>query len=127
MCETVARISGGTCMDRRSALVLGAAMLAAARAQAQTVLLDTDNIADSRELLPLWPGKAPGDLGGPRNLTMIERSKDPTHYHDRAATGVTQPDLTVYRPARPDGSALLLMPGGGYDHVTTDKEGADVA
>jgi len=114
-------------MDRRSALVLGAAMLAASRAQAQIPLLDTDNMADSGELLPLWSGKAPGDLDGPRRLIMTERSKEPGRYHDRAATGVTQPDLTVYRPVRPDGSALLLMPGGGYDHVTTDKEGADVA
>jgi len=114
-------------MDRRSALVLGAALLGASRAQAQTALLDTDKIADSGEVLPLWPGKAPGELGGPRRLTITERSKDPGRYHDRAATGISQPDLTVYRPARPDGSALLLMPGGGYDHVTTDKEGADVA
>jgi acetyl esterase/lipase len=116
-------------MDRRSALVLGTALLAASRAQAQTnlPLLDTDKIADSTESLPLWPGKAPGDLGSPRTLTITERSKEPARYHDRAATGITLPDLTVYRPARPDGSALLLMPGGGYDHVTTDKEGADVA
>ena len=105
-------------MDRRSALVLGTALLAASRAQAQTnlPLLDTDKIADSPELLPLWPGKAPGDLGNPRTLTITERSKEPARYHDRAATGITRPDLTVYRPARPDGSALLLMPGGGYDH-----------
>jgi len=116
-------------MDRRSALVLGTALLAASRAQAQPnlPLLDTDKMADSSELLPLWPGKAPGDLGKPRTLTMTERSKEPGRYHDRAATGITLPDLTVYRPARPDGSALLLMPGGGYDHVTTDKEGTDLA
>jgi len=116
-------------MDRRSALVLGTALLAGTQAVAQTSLplLDTDNIASSDELLPLWPGKAPGDLGTPRKLTITERSKEPARYHDRAATGVSQPDLAVYRPARPDGSALLLMPGGGYDHVTTDKEGTDVA
>lgn len=116
-------------MDRRSALVLGTALLAASRARAQTnlPLLDTDKMADSTELLPLWPGKAPGDLGQARSLTITERSKEPGRYHDRAATGIAQPDLTIYRPARPDGSALLLMPGGGYDHVTTDKEGTDLA
>ena len=114
-------------MNRRWALILGTALLAASRAQAQMPLLDTDKMADSTEVLLLWPGKAPGDLGNMRTLTMTERSKEPGRYHDRAATGISRPDLTVYRPARPDGSALLLIPGGGYDHVTTDKEGTDLA
>jgi len=114
-------------MNRRSALVLGTALLATSRAGAQTPLLDTDKMTDSGELLPLWPGEAPGDLGTPRTLITTERSKEPGRYHDRAATGITVPDLTIYRPARPDGSALLLMPGGGYDHVTVDKEGTDLA
>jgi acetyl esterase/lipase len=116
-------------MDRRSALVLGASLFGSTQliAQPKLPLLDTDGVASSVELLPLWPGQAPGDLGSPRKLTITERSPDPARYHDRAATGISQPDLAVYRPRRPDGSALLLMPGGGYDHVTTDKEGTDVA
>jgi len=116
-------------MDRRSALVLGTALLAASQARAETALrlLDSDTMPDSTEVLSLWPGKAPGDLGTSRSLTLTERSLDPVRYHDRAATGISAPDITVYRPLRSDGSALLLMPGGGYDHVTTDKEGVDVA
>src|SRR5688572_6580992 len=122
----------GGCMDRRQTLVLGtAALLAGRSAQAQVpgVLpsLDIDEMSDSSEVVRLWPGKPPGDLGTPRQLVITERSKEPQRYHDRSATGVSIPDLTVYRPAKPDGSALLLMPGGGYDHVTTDKEGTDVA
>ncbi|HWU56363.1 MAG TPA: alpha/beta hydrolase [Rhizomicrobium sp.] len=116
-------------MDRRSALVLGTALLVSSQTQAQETLplLATDSMADSNEVLPLWPTNAPDDLGAARKLAITERSKDPARYHDRAATGISSPDLTIYRPAKPDGSALLLMPGGGYDHVTTDKEGADVA
>jgi acetyl esterase/lipase len=116
-------------MDRRSALVLGTALLVSSRASAQSnlPLLGTDNMPDSKEMLALWPQKPPGETGKARKLTITERSRDPARYHDRAATGISTPDLTVYRPEKPDGSALLLMPGGGYDHVTTDKEGADVA
>ncbi len=116
-------------MNRRSALLLGGSLLLAAPAQAQPTLplLDGDTMADSTEIVPLWPAKAPGDLGTPRTLTITERSKEPCRYHDRSATGISTPDLTIYRPAHPDGSAILLMPGGGYDHVTTDKEGSDVA
>lgn len=117
-----------TDLDRRTALLLGAALAASTPAAAQTLpVLETDSLPDSREVVPIWPGKAPGDLGTPRTLTIKERSPDPARYHDRAVTGITTPDLTVYRPARPNGAALLIMPGGGYDHITTDKEGTDIA
>lgn len=116
-------------LNRRAAMLLGAALAASTPVVAQTALplLDTDSLPDPKEVVPIWPGKAPGDLGTPRVLKLTERSPDPAHYHDRAVTGVTTPDLTVYRPAKPNGAALLIMPGGGYDHITTDKEGADVA
>jgi acetyl esterase/lipase len=116
-------------MDRRAAIALGAVLLGAARAKADSdlPLLDTDRAPESTEVIRLWPGKAPGDLGVARTLTVTERSSEPKLYHDRAVTGISTPDITVYRPARPEGSAILLMPGGGYDHLTTDKEGADVA
>ncbi len=56
-------------MDRRSALVLGGATLLAAQTQAADLpLLETDSMADSTELVPLWPNAAPGDLGTPRSL-----------------------------------------------------------
>jgi acetyl esterase/lipase len=113
-------------MDRRTVL-LGTLAATQAMAQPALPLLDTDRLPDSNEIVPLWPGKAPGDLGTPRTLTIKERSPDPAHYHDRATTGISMPDITAYRPKHPNGAAILLMPGGGYDHVTTDKEGADVA
>ncbi len=115
-------------MNRRT-ILLGTGLLAAAQAAAQPAIspLDTDRLPDSKEVVKLWPGKAPGDFGTPRTLHIVERSQEPTNYHDRAVTGISAPDITVYRPARTNGAALLLMPGGGYDHVTTDKEGADVA
>src|SRR5690606_24428890 len=33
----------------------------------------------------------------------------------------------VFRPERPNGSAMLLIPGGGYRWAVLDKEGYDVA
>lgn len=119
-------------IDRRAALLLATTTILAAPAQAQTPMpalppLDTDASPPSREVVPLWPGKAPGDRGTPRTLTMTERSPEPGRYHDRAATGVTVPTITVYRPDRPNGAAILIMPGGAFTHITSDKEGADVA
>lgn len=82
--------------------------------------------ADPVEVLHLWPEGAPG--GQEVRVTPIvpERSTDPA-YRDRYAQYTTDPLMTVLRPERPNGSALLLVPGGGYRWSVLDKEGFDVA
>ena len=81
---------------------------------------------DPTETLRLWPRGAPGGEGVTVVPVVPERSTDPA-YHDRYAQYTTDPILTVFRPARPNGSALLLVPGGGYRWVVVDKEGFDIA
>lgn len=82
--------------------------------------------SDPAETIRLWPASAPG--GEEVRMTPIvpERSTDPG-YHDRYAQYTTDPILTVFRPERPNGSAMLLIPGGGYRWAVVDKEGYDVA
>jgi acetyl esterase/lipase len=41
--------------------------------------------------------------------------------------GVATPEVGVFRPARADGSALLALPGGGYEFLSVQNEGLDVA
>jgi acetyl esterase/lipase len=41
--------------------------------------------------------------------------------------GVPFPEVHVYRPARPDGSSLLVLPGGGYEFLSIQNEGFDPA
>lgn len=41
--------------------------------------------------------------------------------------GVAQPEVNVFRPALPDGSAILAIPGGGYSFIAVQNEGVDVA
>ncbi|MBP9646161.1 MAG: alpha/beta hydrolase, partial [Pseudoxanthomonas sp.] len=72
--------------------------------------------------LPLWPGAAPGSEGLQLQRREVERSTDPAR-PDRYADHIGQPSLTVYRPAHPDGRAVLVIPGGGYQRVVLDKEG----
>ena len=38
-----------------------------------------------------------------------------------------RPDVGVFRAARPDGRAVLVIPGGGYGFVSLRNEGIDVA
>ncbi len=47
---------------------------------------------------------------------------------DRSITHVSEPSVTVYLPsARITGTAIVICPGGGYQHLAIDKEGHDVA
>jgi acetyl esterase/lipase len=57
---------------------------------------------------------------------VVERPND-LGLRDRIVRGVRTPALSLFRPARPDGSALLIIPGGGYRHVVIDKEGYEAA
>ena len=115
-------------MDRRAALGLGAATLAALslRANAEEPVWSALQ-PDPKEVIPLWPGEPPGSRAPKPALVITERSAAPSDYLDRAATGVAVPTLTVFRPRKPDGSALLIAPGGGYKRVVIDKEGFEAA
>lgn len=74
------------------------------------------------EQLPLWPaGQVPGEAGPPRPARVVERSDDPAR-PDRFVDQVDAPYLLVHAPARPNGQALLVIPGGGYQRVVIDKE-----
>ena len=65
-------------------------------------------------VIPLWPEGVPGakDIGP-------ERGKD------GHISNVSEPTLTVYGPAvdRPNGTAVIIAPGGGYTNLSTDREG----
>lgn len=104
---------------RRLALLLCA--LLAMPVAAQTPSADTAQEAASR--IFLWPGRtAPGSQRVQLEQRIVERSDNATR-PDRIITGITQPYMAVYRPARPNGAALLVMPGGAYRRIVLDKEG----
>jgi acetyl esterase/lipase len=114
-------------MDRRTVLGLGAAALTAMAARAESMKVDGTLSTDPAEVVPLWPGTPPGGEGVNLTAKIVERSTELDVYHDRFITQIGTPTLTVFRPERPDGSALLLAPGGGYTRVVIDKEGVEAA
>ncbi len=81
--------------------------------------------ADPGETIDLWPGGAPGAPTASLTETVTERSIDPA-LPDRAVFGISRPRLVVFRPARPNGAAMLIAPGGGYRWVVVDKEGYEM-
>jgi acetyl esterase/lipase/mannose-6-phosphate isomerase-like protein (cupin superfamily) len=76
--------------------------------------------------MELWPGGAPGGEGEQLSEHVVDRD-NPFGLVDRAAHDVTRPTLSVFRPQKPDGSAILIIPGGGYRWVVIDKEGFEGA
>jgi len=82
--------------------------------------------AETEDVILLWPGGVPG--GVPDGLIESVVARDnPFGLLDRAAHDVTSPSLTLFRPETPDGSVILIIPGGGYRWVVMDKEGFEGA
>ncbi len=118
-------------MDRRTVLRLGALTLAgfSSRVAAQGNAARTDTAgpaAGSSETVTLWPGTPPGMTGSGPTLKIDDHSQVPGE-PDRTVIGVAQPLMMVLRPAKPDGSALLIAPGGGYYNEWFDGEGFNIA
>jgi len=113
-------------LHRRGLLAMGAAVPALAAALPTIAKAQTVAPPDPTEVVHLWPKGAPGGEGVTVVPVVPERSTDPA-YRDRYAQYTTDPIMTVMRPERPNGSAMLLIPGGGYRWAVLDKEGFDVA
>lgn len=76
--------------------------------------------------IPMWPAGPPGSAQFATPQEVLERSKNPA-VKDRAVLAITKPELIVYRPERPNGTALLVTPGGAYQRVVIDKEADEIA
>jgi len=90
--------------------------------------------SDNAQVVELWPGKAPdepGTIGAEyvRISPQESREKLEVTEQTRLVTNVTQPTLTIYRPAKDKdtGTAVLICPGGGYWNLYWQLEGEEVA
>src|SRR5580704_16010396 len=105
-------------VDRRELLGLAAAAAISAPALAETTATDSDFAGD--KFVPLWPGTPPGGEGVALSLVTTNDSVLADGYPDRDVHAIQTPGLTVYRAARPNGSSLLIVPGGGYVFENVD-------
>jgi acetyl esterase/lipase len=78
------------------------------------------------QVISLWPGMAPGSQSLKLQEVALERSLNPSQ-PDRIIKGISQPSLQTYLPEKPNGAALIVIPGGGYTCQAIDKEGHDIA
>lgn len=115
-------------MDRRT--MIGAGLAAAAlsnQALADTLMPGDGSVpGDPKDNITLWPGTPPGGAG--MHLVNRVQNRDPgAAAIDRYIDQVGTPIMNVFRPDRPDGSAMIVAPGGGYLREMLDFEGTDIA
>lgn len=74
--------------------------------------------ASTPVVIPLWPEGVPG-----------AKNIGPEHVEEGRISNVSEPTLTVYGPAvdRPNGTAVIIAPGGGYVRLSFEREGVQYA
>jgi pectinesterase len=73
------------------------------------------------QVIPLYKNGVPNSTGAPDKENSASRDNI-----NRIAK-VSNPTLTIFKPAKPNGKAVIICPGGGYLYLTIDKEGKKVA
>ncbi|UDF02921.1 alpha/beta hydrolase [Asticcacaulis sp. AND118] len=120
-------------LDRRALMTAGlGAGLASATVSASGALAQTAELknlegavlpAETTEYIDLWPNGPAGLLKA--DLAEVVKTS-PTPPPRRLVNGVVRPRLAVYRPEKPNGAAMLVIPGGGYTYISVDHEGHNV-
>ncbi|MCA9175778.1 MAG: alpha/beta hydrolase [Planctomycetales bacterium] len=83
-----------------------------------------DTKADTERVM-VWPDLAPGETErgtGERQPNRPDEQPPVTR-----VTQIRRPSIDVYLPERPNGTAILVLPGGGFGKVVPDKEGSEAA
>ncbi|RYF21135.1 MAG: alpha/beta hydrolase [Flavobacteriales bacterium] len=80
--------------------------------------------SNAQQVIPLYSGTVPGSKKAPADFkeTTITGNDGVTR-----VSRVFEPTLTVYTPEKPNGTAVIICPGGGYSILAIKKEGFDVA
>lgn len=96
---------------------------------ASLALLPCTLLAQERKPMNLWPKGAPGEKGDiGAEVDTTKPDQDPTGKRIIRLGNVTNPTLSVYKPAaeKDTGAAVVVFPGGGYSILAMDLEGTEI-
>ncbi len=81
----------------------------------------------SKELrsMAIWPDLAPGEKS--RSVGEVQPFRKGESPPVTRITKIRRPSMDLYFPEKPNGTAVLIIPGGGFVKVVTDKEGSEAA
>lgn len=80
-------------------------------------------LAAPLEPIPLWPGGVPGEASLKLPAESVELKGD---YKIEILSNVSTPTLTVYPAENPNGAAVIVCPGGGYNILAYSHEGTEI-
>lgn len=74
--------------------------------------------------IPLWEGQIPGEI-------IVNREENEVYKDNelQSTSDVTVPTISIFTPAdvKANGTSVIIFPGGGYSHLSMNKEGKKVA
>ncbi len=73
------------------------------------------------QIIPLYKNEVPNNKPAPN------KENSNTKDNVNRIAKVSLPTLTIYKPAKSNGKAIIICPGGGYSVLAFDKEGTRVA
>jgi acetyl esterase/lipase len=79
--------------------------------------------ANAQQVIRLYPGKAPGS----EDWTQKESEFTHPQMTGLMVRNVVDPTLTVFKPSKPNGTAVIVCPGGGFHWLSYQSEGVEVA
>ena len=83
-----------------------------------TLIMTTMLSAQKPIEIPLWPNGAPNTNGLKGEQEDLDGGR---------VANVVNPSITVYRPEKPNGTTIIMCPGGGYARLAMNHEGHDMA
>ena len=78
-------------------------------------------MAQSQQTVPLYPRAIPNSIDGPDEESSEQRNGV------TIVSKISRPTLSIFVPEKPNGTAVIIFPGGGYRINATSHEGTDVA
>jgi pectinesterase len=63
----------------------------------------------------------------PNNKLVADKETSLTRDNVTRISKISNPTITVFKPLKPNGKAVIICPGGGYSILAFDKEGTKVA
>jgi acetyl esterase/lipase len=70
-------------------------------------------------VITLWPEGAPGQM-------TSKPQPEPAKPNPAVISNITAPTLTIYQPEKPNGTAVVVAPGGGFRFLSIKHEGTMV-
>ena len=83
----------------------------------------TDFLCAQNEVIPLWNGEIPGAISNKDYKEETEMKGGLVEFYSK----VSLPTLTVFKPENPNGTAVVICPGGAYLRLYMIGEGYKIA